>query len=70
METKENIGIRRFTEIRKTTGGLYLESVEVKNGKTSERRIVRTSAVLSKIGARLIQTGSRRKSSSTKWGLS
>ncbi|HEX4083967.1 MAG TPA: FAD-dependent oxidoreductase [Chthoniobacteraceae bacterium] len=51
VEARENIEILTQTEIRKMSGGNELESVELENVKTGERRIVRTSAVFSMIGA-------------------
>jgi thioredoxin reductase (NADPH) len=52
VETKDNIEILRNTEIRKMMGGKYLETVELENIQTAERRIVQTSAVFSMIGAK------------------
>ncbi|HEY2572515.1 MAG TPA: NAD(P)/FAD-dependent oxidoreductase, partial [Verrucomicrobiaceae bacterium] len=52
VETKENIEILTHTEIRKMTGGKSLESVEVENLQTHERRTVQTPAVFSMIGAK------------------
>jgi thioredoxin reductase (NADPH) len=52
VETKANIEILRQTEIRKMSGGKYLEAVELENTKTGERRTVRTPAVFSMIGAK------------------
>jgi thioredoxin reductase (NADPH) len=52
VETKDNIEILRNTEIRKMTGGKYLETVELQNSQTGERRIVQTIAVFSMIGAK------------------
>jgi thioredoxin reductase (NADPH) len=51
VETKDNIEILRNTEIRKMTGTKYLESVELENVQTLERRLVPTKAVFSMIGA-------------------
>ena len=51
VETKENIEILRHTEIRKMTGGKFLEAVEMENTQTHERRTAQTSAVFSMIGA-------------------
>lgn len=51
VETKENIEILRYTEIRKMTGGRKLETVELENTQTGERRTVQTCAVFSMIGA-------------------
>lgn len=52
VETKENIEILPFTEIRKMSGGKVLEAVELENTKSHERRIVQTPAVFSMIGAK------------------
>jgi len=52
VETRENIEILTHTEIRNMTGGKQLESVELENAETHERRIVQTQAVFSMIGAR------------------
>ena len=52
VETKDNIEILRNTEIRKMTGGKYLEAVELENIQTGEKRVVQTSAVFSMIGAK------------------
>ena len=48
----ENIEILYNTEIRKMSGGKKLEQIELENTKTGERRVVRTPAVFSMIGAR------------------
>lgn len=52
VETKENIEILCQTEIRKMTGAQRLETVELENTKTGERRTVQTPAVFSMIGAK------------------
>ncbi len=52
VETKDNIEILRNTEIRKMTGGRFLEAVELENVPTGERRIVEACAVFSMIGAK------------------
>src|SRR6266404_2430599 len=52
VEARENIEILYNTEIRKMSGGKKLEQIELENTKTSERRVVRTPAVFSMIGAR------------------
>jgi thioredoxin reductase (NADPH) len=52
VETKQNIEILRTMEIRKMTGGRHLESVELENTRTGERRNVQTPAVFSMIGAK------------------
>jgi thioredoxin reductase (NADPH) len=52
VEARENIEILYNTEIRKVSGGKKLEQIELENTKTGERRVVRTPAVFSMIGAR------------------
>jgi thioredoxin reductase (NADPH) len=52
VETKENIEVLRQTEIRKMSGGKMLESIELENTATGERRVVKTPAVFSMIGAK------------------
>jgi thioredoxin reductase (NADPH) len=52
VEACENIEILYNTQIRKMSGGKKLEQVELENTKTGERRVVRTPAVFSMIGAR------------------
>jgi thioredoxin reductase (NADPH) len=52
VETKDNIEILRNTEIRKMTGGRFLEAVELENTQTGERRVVEACAVFSMIGAK------------------
>ncbi|HEY5768522.1 MAG TPA: FAD-dependent oxidoreductase, partial [Terrimicrobium sp.] len=52
VETKPNIEILRGTEIRKMSGAQHLESVELENTQTGERRTVQTPAVFSMIGVR------------------
>jgi thioredoxin reductase (NADPH) len=47
-----NIEILYHTEIRKMSGAKKLEQIELENTKTGERRVVRTPAVFSMIGAR------------------
>ena len=51
VETKENIEILYQTEIRRMSGRRKLESVELENTRTRERRTVETPAVFSMIGA-------------------
>ena len=51
VDARENIELMRHTEIRKMTGGKMLEAVELENTETHERRIVRTPAIFSMIGA-------------------
>jgi thioredoxin reductase (NADPH) len=52
VEARANIEILYNTEIRKMSGGKKLEHIELENTKTGERRVVRTPAVFSMIGAR------------------
>ena len=52
VEARENIEILYNAEIRKMSGGKKLEQIELENTKTAERRVVRTPAVFSMIGAR------------------
>lgn len=52
VEARQNIEILYNTEIRKMSGGKKLEQIELENTKTGERRVVRTPAVFSMIGAR------------------
>jgi thioredoxin reductase (NADPH) len=52
VETKNNIEILAFTEIRKMFGEKSLEAVELENTRTQERRTLQVAAVFSMIGAR------------------
>lgn len=52
VETQPNIEILYQTEIRKMWGGKMLETVELENTQTGERRTIETPAVFSMIGAR------------------
>ena len=52
VETKPNIEMLTFTEIRRMAGNKYLESVELINTKTGERRVVQACALFSMIGAK------------------
>src|SRR6476659_3764818 len=52
VEASENVEILYNTEIRKMSGGKKLEQIELENTKTGERRVVRTPAVFSMIGAK------------------
>src|SRR6266568_1433331 len=52
VEAHENIEILYNTEIRKMSGGKKLEQIELENTKTGKRRVVRTPAVFSMVGAR------------------
>jgi thioredoxin reductase (NADPH) len=51
VEAKENIEILFQTEIRKLSGGKLVEEAELENTATGERRVVRTPAIFSMIGA-------------------
>lgn len=51
VEAKENIEILARTQIRKMSGGKILEEAELENTTTGERRVVRTPAIFSMIGA-------------------
>jgi len=52
VEACANIDILYHTEIRKMSGGKKLEQIELENTKAGERRVVRTPAVFSMIGAK------------------
>ena len=51
VEAQKNIEILYHTQIRKMFGDKMLEEAELENTKTGERRVVRTPAVFSMIGA-------------------
>jgi thioredoxin reductase (NADPH) len=51
VEKQPNIEILFSTEVRKMSGGKMLEEAELENTKTGERRVVRTPAIFSMIGA-------------------
>jgi thioredoxin reductase (NADPH) len=51
VEAHENIEILFHTQIRKMSGGKMLEEAELEDTKTGERRVVRTPAIFSMIGA-------------------
>jgi thioredoxin reductase (NADPH) len=51
VEAHKNIEILFHTQIRKLSGNKMLEEAELENTKTGERRLVRTPAVFSMIGA-------------------
>jgi len=51
VEAQENIQILYHTQIRKVFGNKLLEETELENTKTGERRVVRTPAIFSMIGA-------------------
>ncbi|PYI58723.1 MAG: thioredoxin reductase [Verrucomicrobia bacterium] len=52
VQAQKNVDILYNTEIRRMSGNQKLEEVEVENTKTGERRVVKTPAVFSMIGAR------------------
>src|SRR5438132_3527380 len=52
VRTRGNIEILFHTQIRKMFGGNMLEAAELENTKTGERRVVRTPAIFSMIGAK------------------
>src|SRR5882757_1766225 len=52
VQAHDNIEILFHTEVRKMSGGKKLEQIELENTKTGERRVVRTPAIFSMIGAR------------------
>src|SRR5438067_1773084 len=52
VQAQKNIDILYGTEIRRMSGNQKLEEVEVENTKTGERRVIKTPAVFSMIGAR------------------
>src|SRR5213595_1535605 len=51
VEAKDNIEIVYHTQIRKMSGNKMLEEAELEDTKTGERRVVRTPAIFSMIGA-------------------
>jgi thioredoxin reductase (NADPH) len=51
VEAKENIEILFQTQIRKISGGKTAEEAELENTTSGERRVVRTPAIFSMIGA-------------------
>lgn len=52
VETKPNIEMLTFTEVRRITGTKSLETVELENTKTGEKRSVQACALFSMIGAK------------------
>jgi thioredoxin reductase (NADPH) len=52
VQTRENIELLSHTEIRKMSGNKMLEAAELENTRTRERRVVKTPAVFSMIGAK------------------
>ena len=51
VAVQKNIEILFHTEVRKMSGGKILEEAELEDTKTGERRVVRTPAIFSMIGA-------------------
>jgi len=51
VEAQKNIEILYHTQIRKMLGNKMLEEAELENTRTGERRVVRTPAIFSMIGA-------------------
>ena len=51
VESQKNIEILYRTEVRKMFGGNKLETVEIENTRTGERREIKTPAVFSMTGA-------------------
>jgi thioredoxin reductase (NADPH) len=51
VEAQKNIEILFHTQIRKMSGAKMLEEAELENTKSGERRVVRTPAIFSMIGA-------------------
>ena len=52
VQVQKNIEILYRTEIRRMSGDQKLEEVEIENTKTGERRVIKTPAVFSMIGAK------------------
>jgi thioredoxin reductase (NADPH) len=52
VQVQKNIDILYRTEVRRMSGDQKLEEVEIENTKTGERRVVKTPAVFSMIGAK------------------
>lgn len=52
VQAQKNIEIVYRTEIRRMLGGHKLEEVEIENTQTGERKVIKTPAVFSMIGAR------------------
>src|SRR5437763_2519265 len=52
VQAQKNVDILYNTEIRRMSGNQKLEEVEVENTKTGQRRVIKTPAVFSMIGAR------------------
>src|SRR5207247_5152265 len=51
VEAQDNIEILYQTQIRKMSGSKMLEEAELENTRTRERRVIRTPAIFSMIGA-------------------
>ena len=52
VQAQRNIEILYHTEVRRMSGGQKLEEVELENTKTKDRRVIKTPAVFSMIGAK------------------
>src|SRR5215475_15549993 len=52
VQAQKNIEILYRTEIRRMSGGQKLEEVEIENTQTGERKVIKTPAVFSMIGAK------------------
>ena len=52
VQAQKNIDILYRTEVRRMSGDQKLEEVEIENTQTGERRVIKTPAVFSMIGAR------------------
>ena len=52
VQAQKNIEILYHTEVRRMSGGQRLEEVELENTKTKDRRVIKTPAVFSMIGAK------------------
>ena len=52
VQAQKNVEILNHTEIRRMSGGQRLEEVELENTKTKDRRVIKTPAVFSMIGAK------------------
>jgi thioredoxin reductase (NADPH) len=52
VQARDNIEVLYHAEVRKMSGEKKMEQIELENTKTGERRVVRTPAVFSMIGAK------------------
>src|SRR5262249_26842319 len=57
VQAQKNIEILYRTEIRRMSGGQKLEEVEIENTQTGERKVIKTPAVFSMIGAEPLTGG-------------